>query len=95
MPGRVTGQELDDRLRIMDELKKQMFSRYMQMMEGNTELLLPEKKTADGYWEGWTGNYIRCRVKKDTDLSGRLIPIRFVRMTEKGIYDAEISDKIL
>ena len=89
MPGRVTGIELERRLQSVNSLKKKMVAGYWQSLKGSSEKVLPEKRLADGSWEGWTGNYVRCKVILSEHVQHDLIPVRLLKFDESGVFTAE------
>jgi len=42
----------------------------------NMDILFEENK--DGYFEGYTTNYLRVKVKTEKDLQGEILPVKII-----------------
>lgn len=63
-----------ERAHIMGDICKQCERDFLKAQCGKTEKVLFETES-DGYWEGYTGNYTRVKVKSAGDLEGKILPV--------------------
>lgn len=63
-----------ERAHIMGDICRQCESDFLKAQCGKTEKVLFETES-DGYWEGYTGNYTRVKVKSAGDLEGKILPV--------------------
>ena len=63
-----------ERAHIMGDICRQCERDFLKAQCGKTEKVLFETES-DGYWEGYTGNYTRVKVKSDGDLEGKILPV--------------------
>src|SRR5690606_29543500 len=78
-----------DRVRTLMMLGEAKLDEFSANMVGKTSNVLFET-TADGFWEGYTSNYLRVRLKSEEDLKNQ---IRQVKLTSYlgGKLTAELS----
>ncbi len=79
---------LADRIERMKKLREQSMRRYAESLLGSEEYVLPETKRAPGVWEGWSGNYVKTRIRSRTPLAKKLLRIRFVSFGADGVLEA-------
>ena len=63
-----------ERAHIMGDICRQCERDFLKAQCGKTEKVLFETES-DGYWEGYTGNYTRVKVKSAGDLEGKILPV--------------------
>lgn len=63
-----------ERAHIMGDICRQCERNFLKAQCGKTEKVLFETES-DGYWEGYTGNYTRVKVKSAGDLEGKILPV--------------------
>jgi len=63
-----------ERSKIMTEVGKRKKLAFGESFVGKTLSVLFEEKH-DGYWQGWTDNYIRVHVKTDREIKNEIIPV--------------------
>ena len=63
-----------ERAHIMGDICRQCERDFLKAQCGKTEKVLFETEI-DGYWEGYTGNYTRVKVKSAGDLEGKILPV--------------------
>ena len=69
-----------------DRKKRAFFENYLN----KTRPVLFEQKNRDGYWTGYTSNYIQVALKSEEDLHNKIMQIRLVSVEGKcmvGIRD--------
>ncbi len=49
---------------------------FLQTQIGRTESVLFETRTTDGFYEGYTPNYVSVRVQSAQELSGQILPVQ-------------------
>lgn len=63
-----------ERAHIMGDICRQCERDFLKAQCRKTEKVLFETES-DGYWEGYTGNYTRVKVKSAGDLEGKILPV--------------------
>ena len=63
-----------ERAHIMGDICRQCERDFLRAQCGKTEKVLFETES-EGYWEGYTGNYTRVKVKSAGDLEGKILPV--------------------
>lgn len=63
-----------ERAHIMGDICRQCERDFLKAQCGKTEKVLFETESG-GYWEGYTGNYTRVKVKSAGDLEGKILPV--------------------
>lgn len=63
-----------ERAHIMGDICRQCERDFLKAQCGKTEKVLFETES-DGYWEGYTGNYTRVKVKSAGDLEGKILTV--------------------
>ena len=81
MPGQLSSAEKEKRARDLISLGNQVARKYLHTWVGLESDLLPEE-IIDGCWEGYTPEYIRVRLKKDS-ICRTGVPVR-IRLLEEG-----------
>lgn len=70
-----------ERAHIMGDICRQCERNFLKAQCGKTEKVLFETES-DGYWEGYTGNYTRVKVKSAGDLEGKILPVVLIAANE-------------
>lgn len=70
-----------ERAHIMGDICRQCERDFLKAQCGKTEKVLFETES-DGYWEGYTGNYTRVKVKSAGDLEGKILPVVLIAANE-------------
>ncbi len=77
LPNQVVEAEKSRRARIMAEAAKKAEKTFLETQIGLTETVLFEQES-DGYFEGYTKNYTRVKVKSEKPLGGKLAKVRLL-----------------
>lgn len=85
---RVSGTDTELRVSRLHELAETMKRTYHRSLVGSVQTMIPEE-CADGFGEGWTGNYVRCRVPLEGASGGDLLSVRITEMREDGLLLGE------
>ncbi|MFC1616680.1 tRNA (N(6)-L-threonylcarbamoyladenosine(37)-C(2))-methylthiotransferase MtaB [Candidatus Margulisiibacteriota bacterium] len=75
-------QERSAKLRALSQEKKSTF--YKSQLDSTHNVLFEEKK--QGYWTGFTDNYIRIHIKSNQNLQNQLKSVKIGILNEKRIY---------
>lgn len=75
-----------ERSRHLIEISDDLGLEFIKAFEGKTEDVLFERLANDGFWEGYTTNYIRVKVKSERSLENR---IEKVKITKAFAEEAE------
>ena len=72
-----------ERLRLLQKVSRACGERYKKTFFGKQLTVLVEARVKDkpGYWEGYTGNYIKVRIKSRRSLANRLVPVKLLTPT--------------
>lgn len=81
---RVNGADVEKRVARLHELAAEMMLSYRKSLTGSVQSVVLEE-CADGFGEGWTGSYVRCRIPLNGRVSGDL-----VRTVIRGIDDSGV-----
>ncbi len=76
--GQVSPVEIKRRSRVLRELSHRKRQRYMERFLGTTVSVLFEQKKTE--WTGVTDNFIRVRVKSDSNLKNEVVPVRLEKV---------------
>jgi len=80
--------ERSEMLRILSSRKRRVF--HNMFLDSVAEVLF-EDQTADGYWSGLTGEYVRVKVRSTYDLANQLLPVKIIS-TEGESCKGELLD---
>ena len=80
--------ERSDMLRILSTQKKQVFH---QSFVNTIASVLFEDQSADGYWSGLTGEYVRVKVRSALNLTNQILSVKIIS-TEGDFCIGEILD---
>jgi len=84
-PGRVTGQELKARAKALRELGERKRRQFHQQQLGRWVQVLVENRTADGWSQGTSENYLPVRVRAGTPTAlGEIVQVRLESLTPRG-----------
>ncbi len=72
------------RARIMIEMGKRKKTTFYRRFLGQTVPVLFEQ-TYDGFWEGFTDNYMRVKVKSQEDLKNRILNVHLMEIEDEKI----------
>ncbi len=89
LPTQVSECEKTRRASIMAEAAAESEREFLETQVGRTEAVLFEQRS-DGFYEGYTENYTRVRVKTDRDLSGRILKVKITK-ADKDFCFGEIQ----
>lgn len=90
MPGRVVGEELDQRLEEMKKIKADSAASFLKSLIGKEETVLVESKRPNGVCEGWSGNYVKTRFLAPDQELRQLVRVRFKKILNDGAMVAEV-----
>lgn len=77
-PNQVDNSVKSIRSKRMIEITNKTRADFLESQVGLTEEVLYEQPTKDGFWEGYTKNYIPVKVKSDGELNGEILPTRII-----------------
>ncbi len=81
MDNQIHGSIKQARSEELIKLGNQLANSFMESFLGKTmEVLFEEEK--DGYFEGYTTNYLRVKVKTSKDLQGKILPVKIIDKKE-------------
>lgn len=89
MKNQINGKIKAKRSHILISLNDELMKNFAKENMNMTQEVLIEEKMHDGYYEGYTKNYIRCRIKSDEDLKNTIKSVKIVS-TEGEVVDAKI-----
>ena len=91
MPNKVPKNVVADRIEQLKVLKEECATKFAKSLVGATGAVLIETNcNKKELWDGWSGNYVRTIVSSDTDISRRLLQVKFLRFLPVGALFAEI-----
>ena len=70
MDGQVPENIKKERAQKLIELGNKLEAKYVSYMNGTVQRVLFEQETADGFAEGYTGEYVRVRAKAEPNTFG-------------------------
>lgn len=77
MPGRLTPQEMQERVERFKELKAKCAADYAARLKGTVTTVIPERQCGKGIFEGRTSNYMKIRLaSKEADVTGKLLKVK-------------------
>lgn len=77
-----------ERARIMAEVGNRQKNSFAQSFV-NREVDVLFETNKEGFWEGWSGNYIRVRVQSESDLNNKICRVR-IKSAQNGTALGEI-----
>lgn len=77
LPGCPSGEEMQERLLVMKELKHELAAGFASSLIGHTETILTEAKRPNGVLEGWSGNYVHTCFSAPEIEPNSLVRVRF------------------
>ncbi|GLI34526.1 tRNA (N(6)-L-threonylcarbamoyladenosine(37)-C(2))-methylthiotransferase MtaB [Desulforhabdus amnigena] len=85
-PGRVTGNELKRRARLLHRLSAAKRQTFRERFMGETIEVLAESQVKPGWWQGTSRNYLQIFFPAPCDLPpGSLVSVRIRRLTGEGV----------
>jgi threonylcarbamoyladenosine tRNA methylthiotransferase MtaB len=84
MPGQIewsVKKKRTQKMLLLAEASRQNFQQ--RCLEQVREVLFEQQ--AGGLWSGYTDTYVRVLAKSERDLSNRLLPVRLMGVTAKGV----------
>ena len=94
MPHKVQKNVVADRIEQLKALKEECAQKFAKSLVGTTGAVLIESNcNRKDLWDGWSGNYVRTVVSSDTDLSRKLLRVKFLRFLPVGALFAEIINE--
>lgn len=82
LPNKVTPQEIHQRVQIMLQISAQKRKKFHQKFINTTRKVLFEEKN-NGYWRGYTDNYIRVLTPSEETLENQLRHVRLTHHTHQ------------
>ncbi len=74
-----------ERSRILRDLSWGKRRLFYESMLGITQFVLFEKQKEDGWFSGFTDNYVRVKVKASSDLFNQILPVRLQRIDGQAV----------
>jgi len=90
--GNIKKERVNKLISLSKELEKIYYSKHLDMVE---EVLFEELK--DGYYKGYTSNYIKVNVKSDFELKGTFRKVLLNKIIDKGMdyeMEGELVDEL-
>lgn len=84
MRPRVPNAVAERRTAILRELAEKMKTAFHRSLVHTVQTVIPEE-CSNGFCEGWTGNYVRCRFPLDESFCGELVKVRITGMDPEGV----------
>lgn len=84
MEGQLENKIKDERAAKMIKLGENLHNEFMAHNVNKEHSVLFEQKNLQGYYEGYTENYIKVQIKSDEDLTDRILK---VKLTEENIIE--------
>ena len=86
--GNIKKQRVNELIILSKELEKRYYSKHLNDV---CEVLFEENK--DGYYKGYTTNYIKVRVRSNIDLKGKMVYVNLLTLVDTGM-DYEIEGEV-
>lgn len=83
MTPRVNGGKVEERVARLHKLADEMMTAYRRSLIGTVQTVIPEKCGADS-GEGWSGTYVRTRIRRTGMAPGRLVRTTITGMDGSG-----------
>lgn len=80
-----------DRVRTLNMFGDAKLGLFAEDQVGTSNEVLFERKNKEGFWEGYTRNYVRALVKSDADLKNEIRPIFITDYKDQIVYGELIS----
>jgi len=91
MSGKVQKTTVAERIEQLKLLKEECALNFAKSLVGSTGAVLIESNcNKKELWDGWSGNYVRTIVSSETDITRKLLPVKFLRLLPVGALFAEI-----
>ena len=88
-PNQVPKAEKEKRSKLLISALKKTQKEYLKSQLGKTARVLFEQSVGEGMYEGHMTNYVKVRMKSDTDLSGSFADVKLAKI-EKDYIIAEL-----
>lgn len=75
-----------DRVRALMMLGEAKLNLFSEDQIGKTQSVLFEQKNKDGFWTGYTTNYIRVYVQSDADLANKILPVEITHIDSGKLF---------
>ena len=85
-PCQVEREVRQNRAHKMTQLTKRLRHEFVSGFVGREMEVLFEQKNKDGFYEGFTPNYIKTHVKSDTDISGNILPVKIIESKGEELF---------
>jgi len=86
MPDQVKDKVKKQRSQKMLALAKKSAQNFRQQFLGKTTTVLWEKQSADGFWSGFTDNYVKLYTTGNRDLTNQLLLVKLVERRGDGVW---------
>jgi threonylcarbamoyladenosine tRNA methylthiotransferase MtaB len=90
LPDHIQAGVKKDRVRSLMMLGEAKLKTFMQEQLGRNHSVLFEQEK-DGYFEGYTSNFLRVRVKSDVDLKNKILNVRALSLDDNKKILAELE----
>ncbi len=90
--GNIKKERVNRLISLSKELEKEYYSRFL-----NSELEVLFEENKDGFYKGYTTNYIKVSVSSEQDLKGKFKKVKLIEIIDRGMdYEVRgvISDEI-
>lgn len=96
MEQKVDAQTKKARSQVLRSLSQRKRRAFYEQQIGKTVSVLMEERNDSGLFQGFTGNYVKVAVPRDTDLSNRFVDVRIHEIVKQNLAVGVIkSDKRL
>ncbi len=86
LPEQIQGHEKKRRVKKMIELGEEKLAEFSQSMLGESFEVLFEKKNREGYFSGYTSNYLRVYVPSKEELKNKIRKVKLTDWREGKLY---------
>ena len=94
MPDKVQKTVVTERIEQLKALKEECAQKFAKSLVGSTGAVLIETNcNKKELWDGWSGNYVRTIVSSESDISRKLLRVKFLRLLPVGALFAEILNE--
>ena len=91
MPQKIQKPVVAERAEQLKALKEECAQKFAKSLVGATGAVLIESNcNRKELWDGWSGNYVRTIVSSESDISRRLLRVKFLKFLPVGALFAEI-----
>ncbi len=80
-----------DRVRALMMLGEAKLNLFSEDQVGKKQTVLFEQKNQNGYWSGYTTNFVRVYVKSDAELSNKILPVEITNVEAGKLFGSILN----